>query len=320
MPKNFKDLSEREILALAISLEEEDGRIYGEFAEGLRENYPATARLLDEMQAEESEHRTRLFELYRSRFGERLPLIRRQDVKGFVSRPAVWLVQPIGPAAVRNAINQMEGETGRFYHLALNRTSDASTRQLLGDLAEAEARHTASADSIGKQQITPEAHKDEVETQRRTFVLQFVQPGLAGLMDGSVSTLAPLFAAAFATHKSWDAFLVGLAASVGAGISMAFAEALSDDGLLTGRGRPIIRGTVTGVMTTVGGIGHTLPYMIADFHIATTIAVCVVIGELAAISWIRQHYMETPLFRAALQVGLGGVLVFVAGILIGHAT
>jgi rubrerythrin len=320
MAKNFKDLSEREILALAISLEEEDGRIYGEFAEGLRENYPATARLLDEMQAEESDHRTRLFELYRSRFGDRLPLIRRQDVKGFVSRPAVWLVQPIGPGAVRNAINQMEGETGRFYHLALSRTSDASTRQLLGDLAEAEARHTASADSIGKQQITPEAHKHEIETQRRTFVLQFVQPGLAGLMDGSVSTLAPLFAAAFATHKSWDAFLVGLAASVGAGISMAFAEALSDDGLLTGRGRPIIRGTVTGVMTTVGGIGHTLPYMIADFHIATTIAICVVIAELAAISWIRQHYMETPLFRAALQVGLGGVLVFVAGILIGHAT
>lgn len=320
MAKNFKDLSEREILALAISLEEEDGRIYGEFAEALRENYPATARLLDEMQAEESEHRAQLFELYRSRFGDRIPLIRRQDVKGFVSRPAVWLTQSIGPAAVRNAINQMEAETGRFYQLALARTTDASTRQLLGDLAEAETRHTASAETIGKQQITPEARKDEIDTQRRTFVLQFVQPGLAGLMDGSVSTLAPLFAAAFATHKSWDAFLVGLAASVGAGISMAFAEALSDDGLLTGRGRPLIRGSVTGLMTTVGGIGHTLPYMIADFHIATTVAVCVVLAELAAISWIRQHYMETPLFRAAIQVGLGGALVFAAGILIGHAT
>ena len=320
MAKNFKDLTEREILALAISLEEEDGRIYGEFAEGLRPNYPSTARLLEEMQAEESEHRARLFDLYRARFGDRLPLIRRQDGKGFVSRPAVWLVQPIGPAAVRNAINQMETETGRFYHLALTRTTDASTRQLLGDLAEAEEKHTASADTIGKQQITPEARKDEAEVQRRTFVLQFVQPGLAGLMDGSVSTLAPLFAAAFATHKSWDAFLVGLAASVGAGISMAFAEALSDDGALTGRGRPFIRGSVTGVMTTIGGIGHTLPYMIADFRIATSIAVCVVIVELAAISWIRQHYMETPLIRDALQVGLGGVLVFIAGILIGQAT
>lgn len=320
MAKNFKDLSEREILALAISLEEEDGRIYGAFAERLREDYPATSRMLDEMQAEESDHRTRLIELYRSRFGERIPLIRRQDVKGFVSRPAVWLVERIGPGAVRNAIEQMEDETRRFYHLALNRTTDASTRRLLGDLAEAEAKHTATAGVIGKQQLTSKVRRSEDETRRRTFVLQFVQPGLAGLMDGSVSTLAPLFAAAFATHKSWDAFLVGLAASVGAGISMAFAEALSDDGSLTGRGHPVIRGAVTGIMTIIGGIGHTLPYMISDFYIATTVAVCVVIAELAAISWIRQHYLETPLFRAAIQVGLGGVLVFVAGILIGHAT
>ena len=320
MAKNFKDLSEREILALAISLEEEDGRIYGEFAEGLRQDYPTTSGMLAEMQAEESDHRTRLIELYRSRFGERIPLIRRQDVKGFVSRPAVWLVESLGPTAVRNAIEQMEGETRRFYHMALERTTDASTRQLLGDLAEAEAKHSATADVIGKQQLTSQVRTDEAEVQRRTFVLQFVQPGLAGLMDGSVSTLAPLFAAAFATHKSWDAFLVGLAASVGAGISMAFAEALSDDGSLTGRGSPVIRGVVTGVMTTVGGIGHTLPFMIANFRIAMTLAVCVVVVELGAISWIRQHYMETPLIRAALQVVLGGVLVFVAGVLIGNAT
>src|SRR5579875_2273976 len=251
MAKNFKELSEREILALAISLEEEDGRIYGEFAEGLRENYPATAKLLEEMQVEESDHRTRLIELYRSRFGERIPLIRRQDVKGFVSRPAVWLFQPIGPSAVRNAIDSMETETRRFYNLALHKTHDASTRKLLGDLAEAEAKHSAAADAIEKQQITPQVRSQEEEAFRRTFVLQFVQPGLVGLMDGSVSTLAPVFAAAFATHKSWDAFLVGLAASVGAGISMAFAEALSDDGTLTGRGRPGVRGAVTGLMTTV---------------------------------------------------------------------
>jgi rubrerythrin len=319
MAKQFKDLSEREILAVAISLEEEDGRIYGEFAEGLRGNYPGTAKLLEEMQAEESEHRTRLIEMYRSRFGEHIPLIRRQDVKGFVSRPAMWLVEPIGPSAVRKSIESMESETRRFYTLALEKVTDASTRQLLGDLAEAEAKHTAAADSIEKKEITPEVRRQEDEAYRRTIVLQFVQPGLAGLMDGSVSTLAPLFAAAFATHKSWDAFLVGLAASIGAGISMAFAEALSDDGSLTGRGRPVVRGVVTGVMTTAGGIGHTLPFLIADFRLATTIAVFVVAVELAIISWVRQHYMETPLLRAAMQVVLGGALVFAAGILIGKS-
>lgn len=319
MAKHFKDLSEREILAVAISLEEEDGRIYGEFAEGLRDDYPATANLLDEMQAEESEHRTRLIEMYRSRFGDHIPLIRRQDVKGFVSRPAFWLIEPIGPSAVRKSIESMESETRRFYELALQKVSDASTRQLLGDLAEAEAKHTAAAGSFEKLQITPDVKRGEEEAYRRTIVLQFIQPGLAGLMDGSVSTLAPLFAAAFATHKSWDAFLVGLAASIGAGISMAFAEALSDDGSLTGRGRPVVRGAVTGVMTTAGGLGHTLPYLISDFRIATTIAIFVVTIELGVISWVRQHYMETPWLRAAMQVVLGGVLVFLAGILIGNS-
>jgi erythrin-vacuolar iron transport family protein len=319
MAKHFKDLSEREILAVAISLEEEDGRIYGEFAEGLRGHYPATAKLLEEMQTEESEHRTRLIDLYRERFGEHIPLIRRQDVKGFVSRPAVWLVEPIGPSAVRKSIDSMESETRRFYALALEKVSDASTRQLLGDLAEAEAKHTAAAETIERQQITPDVQREEEEAYRRTIVLQFIQPGLAGLMDGSVSTLAPIFAAAFATHKSWDAFLVGLAASLGAGISMAFAEALSDDGSLTGRGRPVVRGAVTGIMTTAGGIGHTLPFLIADFRIATTIAVIVVAVELAIIAWVRQHYMETPWFRATMQVVLGGALVFAAGILIGNS-
>ena len=319
MAKHFKDLSEREILAVAISLEEEDGRIYGEFAEGLRGNYPATAKLLEEMQAEESEHRTRLIEMYRSRFGDHIPLIRRQDVKGFVSRPAVWLVEPIGPRAVRKSIESMESETRKFYSLALQKVADASTRQLLGDLAEAEAKHTAAAGSFEKKEITPEIKRQEDEAYRRTIVLQFIQPGLAGLMDGSVSTLAPLFAAAFATHKSWDAFLVGLAASIGAGISMAFAEALSDDGSLTGRGRPVVRGAVTGVMTTAGGLGHTFPFLIADFRIAMTVAVFVVVVELGVISWVRQHYMETPWLRASLQVVLGGALVFAAGILIGNS-
>jgi erythrin-vacuolar iron transport family protein len=317
--KNFKDLTEREILALAISLEEEDGRIYGEFAEGLREKHPATARMLDEMQTEESGHRSSLIDLYRSRFGDRIPLIRRQDVKGFVSRPPVWLVQPIGPAAVRKAIESMEAETGRFYSLALARTTDASTRKLLGDLAEAEAKHTAAAGTIEQKHLTDLARQSERDASRRTFVLQFVQPGLAGLMDGSVSTLAPLFAAAFATHRTHDAFVVGLAASVGAGISMAFAEGLSDDGSLTGRGRPLVRGFVTGAMTFLGGIGHTLPYLIQDFRIATVVAIAVVITELAVISWVRRRYMDTPLVRAAFQVVLGGALVFAAGVWIGNS-
>lgn len=319
MAKNFGELSEREILALAVSLEEEDGRIYGEFAEALRENYPSTARLLDDMQQEESGHRASLIDLYRQRFGDRLPLIRRQDVKGFVSRPPVWLVRPLGPNAVRKAIESMESETQRFYQLAIERTADASTRKLLGDLAEAEAKHSATAEAMEQKHLTPAVHAGEKEASRRTFVLQFVQPALAGLMDGSVSTLAPLFAAAFATQRAHDAFVVGLAASVGAGISMAFAEGLSDDGSLTGRGRPLIRGCVTGAMTFLGGIGHTLPYLINDFRLATGIAMGVVVVELAIISWIRQHYMETPWIRAALQVIVGGVLVFIAGILIGKS-
>ena len=319
MAKNFKDLSDREILALAISLEEEDGRILGEFAQSLRENYPVTAKLLDEMQEEESGHRASLIDLYRARFGDRIPLIRRQDVKGFVSRPPVWLIGNIGPRAVRRSVEAMETETRHFYLLALQQTTDAPTRKLLGDLAEAEAKHSAAAELVEKEHLTPDARSIEDEASRKIFLLQFVQPGLVGLMDGSVSTLAPLFAAAFATHKSWDAFLVGLAASVGAGISMAFAEALSDDGSLTGRGRPLVRGIVTGVMTTAGGIGHTLPFLIADFHVAMTFAVSVVAVELGLISWIRQHYMETPLLRAALQVVLGGALVFLAGIIIGNS-
>lgn len=319
MTKNFKDLTEREILALAVSLEEEDGRIYGEFAESLRENFPSTAQLLSEMQREESGHRASLLELYRSRFGDYIPLIKRNDIKGFVSRPSVWLIGPIGPKAVRRAVETMEKETRRVYELALTRTTDAQTRKLLGDLAEAEAKHSATAELMEQEQKNSGAHGSEEEMMRRQFVLQYIQPGLVGLMDGSVSTLAPLFAAAFATKTTHDAFLVGLAASVGAGISMAFAEALSDDGSLTGRGSPLLRGVVTGMMTTVGGIGHTLPYLLGNFHIATTVAFIVVILELGFISWIRQHYMETPWFRAALQVVLGGALVFGAGILIGQS-
>lgn len=318
MPRKFRELSEREILALAIGLEEEDSRIYADFADGLRENYPDTAKLFDEMREEESQHRASLIETYRSRFGEHIPLIRRQDVKGFVQRRPVWLTRPLRIAEVRKQVEVMELETRRFYERAIQHVSDAGVRKLLGDLAEVERRHYATAESL-QESITPAVEKHEEESQRRLFVLQVVQPGLAGPMDGSVSTLAPVFAAAFATKSSRDAFLVGLAASVGAGISMAFAEALSDDGSLTGRGRPVLRGSITGLMTAAGGIGHTLPFLIPSFQIAMAIAVAVVAVELAAISYIRHRYMDTPFLSATFQVVLGGVLVFLTGILIGNS-
>jgi len=318
MAKNFKELSEREILALAVSLEEEDGRIYGDFVDGLRETYPATAQMFSEMQEQENGHRRALLDMYQQRFGDHLPLIRRQDVKGFITRKPVWLVRPLGINVVRKQAEIMELETRQFYEKAQERVTDASTRKLLGDLAEVERQHQAAAQSL-EQSLTTNVREQEEAASRRLFVLQIVQPGLAGLMDGSVSTLAPLFAAAFATHTSHDAFLVGLAASVGAGISMGFAEALSDDGSLTGRGHPWVRGLVCGLMTTAGGIGHTLPFLIPSFHIAFSAAVVVVAVELASISYIRHRYMDSPLLAATLQVVLGGVLVFLAGVLIGSS-
>jgi rubrerythrin len=317
--KRFGELSEQQILALAISSEEEDSRIYRDFAEGLREPFPASAKIFDEMADEEVRHRTMLFDLYREKFGEYLPLIRRQDVKGFVRHRPHWLVRGLGLDEVRKYAAAMEYEAARFYRKAADTTRDASVRRLLIDLAEAEDRHESHAQRLDARILTAEVRAKEDETARRMFVLQFVQPGLAGLMDGSVSTLAPLFAAAFATHSTWETFLVGLAASVGAGISMGFAEALSDDGSLTGRGAPLLRGTVCGAMTALGGIGHTLPYLIPDFWTATTLAVAVVVVELAVISWIRWRYMDTPFLSAAFQVMVGGALVFLAGILIGSS-
>ena len=317
--KSFKNLSEREILALAIQLEEEDSRIYGDFAEGLRETYPATAKAFDDMQAEESRHRQRLIEMYRQRFGDHIPLIRRQDVKGFVERRSTWLVRPLGINAVRKQVEVMEAETRRFYERALQQVSNPDTRKLLGNLAEVERQHFEFAESLRDKQLESGERAEEERSQKRLFMLQIIQPGLAGLMDGSVSTLAPIFAAAFATHHSRDAFLVGLAASIGAGISMAFAEALSDDGSLTGRGRPYVRGGVTGLMTAAGGLGHTLPFLIPSFHVAFMAAVIVVAAELAVISFVRHRYMDTPLLSSAFQVVVGGVSVFAVGILIGSS-
>ena len=317
--KSFEKLTEREVLALAISLEEEDERIYADFAEGLRQDFPASASLFEGMRDEESGHRRRLVDLYREKFGEHIPLIRRQDVRGFVHRKPVWLVRPLGLDTVRHQASAMEAEVRRFYERASARAEDARVRQLLDDLALEERSHEHRAEELGEEKLQADVKRQEDEANRRLFVLQVVQPGLAGLMDGSVSTLAPVFAAALATQRSWDAFLVGMAASIGAGISMGFAEALSDDGSLTGRGHPWVRGVICGLMTTLGGLGHTLPFLIPSFAAAMTAAVTVVILELATITWVRHRYMETPPLSAALQVGLGGALVFVTGVLIGSS-
>ncbi|MBZ4689889.1 MAG: rubrerythrin family protein [Cereibacter sp.] len=315
--RRFKDLSEQEILALAISSEEDDARIYRGYAERLRAEYPASAAVFEGMAAEEDGHRQRLIELHRRRFGETIPLIRREHVAGAEARKPVWLMANLSLETIRAEAWNMEASARQFYETAATRVTDAGTRKLLGDLAAAEAGHERKADALAEDHLTPEARSDEDQTARRQFILTWVQPGLAGLMDGSVSTLAPIFATAFATQDPWTTFQVGLAASVGAGISMGFTEAAHDDGVLSGRGAPWKRGLASGVMTTLGGLGHALPYLIPDFWTATVIAIIVVFVELWAIAWIQNRFMETPFVRAALQVVLGGGLVLAAGILIG---
>ena len=315
--RHFKDLSEQEIIALAISSEEDDGRIYRSYAERLRADFPDTAKIFDGMAEEEDEHRRRLIELHRERFGEVIPLIRREHVAGYYARRPVWLVENLGIERIREEAAMMERDAERFYLAAAQNSTDAATRKLLGDLAAAEAGHQDKAEHLTEANLGEEQLDAEKETAKRQFVLTWVQPGLAGLMDGSVSTLAPIFATAFATQDTWTTFLVGLAASVGAGISMGFTEAASDDGQLSGRGSPFKRGISSGVMTAVGGLGHALPYLIPHFWTATLTAFVVVFVELWAIAWIQNKYMETPFFRAAFQVVLGGALVFAAGVLIG---
>jgi erythrin-vacuolar iron transport family protein len=315
----FDSLSEQEILALAISSEEDDARIYRSYAEGLRQAFPQSAKVFDDMAAEEDRHRAALIEAHRRRFGETIPLIRREHVRGYYERKPDWLVRPLGIDRVRAAAETMEAQAHRFYLEAAKRTTDASTRRLLGDLAAAEKQHESLAQKLGLVHTPDNVREEESQTERRQFILTFVQPGLAGLMDGSVSTLAPIFAAAFATGDTWQTFLVGLSASVGAGISMGFTEAAHDDGRLSGRGSPIKRGLASGIMTAVGGLGHALPYLIPHFWTATFIAAAVVFVELWAIAFIQNRYMETPFLRAAFQVVLGGALVFAAGVLIGNA-
>lgn len=321
-PKKFSDLTEREILAVAISAEEEDSRIYMTFAEDLQERYPASAQVFREMAEEENDHRHMLLETYQQRFGAHLPPIRREDVKGFLRRRPIWLTRNLPLDTIRTQAENMEYEAQRYYERAAEQATDVGIRKLLGDLATAERHHESLAAKLSDAILTPDVKKKEDETARRMFVLQYVQPGLAGLMDGSVSTLAPLFAAAFATHNNWQTFLVGLAASIGAGISMGFAEALSDDGSLTGRGSPLLRGGICGVMTALGGLGHTMPYLVPDswpnaFWAATGIAGVVVLVELWAIAYVRTRYMDTPFLQAVFQIVLGGLIVLGAGILIG---
>ena len=316
--RSFDSLTEREILALAISSEEEDGRIYMDFAEGLREDYPDSANVFTDMAQEEDGHRRSLIDLYVERFGSHIPLIRRQDVKGFVARRPVWQLRPLGVDVVRRQAREMEMAAARFYQQAAGRSTDAAIRKLLGDLATAEAQHETTASEIEAKRLPGDVREREDDGTRRRFVLQIIQPGLVGLMDGSVSTLAPVFAAAFATHDTFNTFQIGLAASVGAGISMGFAEALSDDGKLSGRGTPYLRGLVCGLMTVAGGIGHTLPYLIKDFWTATILAGIIVVMELAIIAWIQWRYMDTAPLSAVAKVMLGGALVLATGILIGR--
>lgn len=317
--RQFSDLTEQEVLALAISSEEDDARIYRTYAERLRQDFPDTAKVFESMAAEEDEHRSRLIELHKRRFGETIPLIRREHVAGYYARRPVWLIENLGIDRIREEAAGMEQDAHRFYLTAAQSTKDADTRKLLGDLAAAEAGHEKLAEKLERKYLPEDAREKEAQAAHRQFILTWVQPGLAGLMDGSVSTLAPIFATAFATHNTWTTFLVGLAASVGAGISMGFTEAASDDGQISGRGSPAKRGVASGIMTAIGGLGHAMPYLIPHFWTATIIAMVIVFLELWAIAWIQNKYMDTPFMRAAFQVVLGGALVFAAGTLIGSA-
>jgi rubrerythrin len=315
--KKFSDLSEKEILALAISSEEDDASIYRNYAEYLKNDYPDTSKIFDDMARVEDSHRKLLLDTFKKRFGDNIPLIRRDHVSGFYNRKPVWLMKNLSIDRIRLESEMMERDAYNFYMKAAQMSTDASTRKLLGDLAAAEAGHTVVADNLIEKHAAGDVKEIEARTAKRQFILTWVQPGLAGLMDGSVSTLAPIFATAFATQNTWTTFIVGLAASVGAGISMGLTEAVSDDGVISGRGSPVKRGLACGIMTAVGGLGHALPYLIPHFWTATIFAMIVVFFELWAIVWIQNKYMEAPFFRAALQVVVGGALVLAAGILIG---
>ncbi len=321
--KQLSELDTREILSLAIANEQEDSQIYQVFADRLRPDFLASAVMFDEMAEDERGHRTMLFDLYRTKFGEHMPPIRREDVRGFFKRNPVWMSKVLSIEKMRYEAERMELQAANFYDKAAAQSTDADVKEMLMQLAALERSHGEKAE-VMIANVTAKAGDTERDSEHRRFVLQYVQPGLAGLVDGSVSTLAPVFAAAFATHSNWNTFLVGLAASLGAGISMGLTEALSDDGTITGRGSPWSRGAACGIMTAVGGLGHTLPYLVPDswpnsFHIATVMAIIIVLLELWAIAWIRSKYMDTPFMKAVIQIVIGGLLVFGIGIVIGSA-
>ena len=315
--KHYYNLSDKEILALAISSEEEDARIYQYYASLFIKDFPETASMFQEMSDEENIHRRQLIELFKNKFGNNIPLIKREHVQGFYTRRPIWLIENLTLDKVRQEIVKMEKDAANFYFKTAQKTADTDIRKLLGDLAEIESKHIDKA--LLKASIIEKSSLaiDELKKAKKQFILTWVQPGLAGLMDGSVSTLAPIFATAFATKDSHTTLLVGLAASIGAGISMGFTEAAHDDGVISGRGSPIKRGIASGVMTTIGGLGHALPYLISDFYTATIIAMFFVLIELWAIAWIQKKYMEIKFSRAIFQVVFGGALVLAAGIFIG---
>ena len=317
--KSFSDLTEQEILALAISSEDDAARAYGMFANELSKDYPDSAKVFTQMAQEEVGHSQLLQAAFRKKYGDHIPLIRRDEVKGFARRKPIYTLLKDGISEMVKSVEAMEAEAHHFYETSAARSTDPIIKKLLLDLAVEEKGHESISDKLGLSHETEQALATKKDVENKAFLLQVVQPGLVGLMDGSVSTLAPIFAAAFATHNTWDTFLVGTAASIGAGISMGFAEGLSDDGKLSGRGSPIIRGLSAGIMTALGGLGHTLPFLIAQFQTAFVLAVLVVLIELAVITWIRNKYMDTPILKAALQIAIGGLLVFLTGILIGNA-
>ena len=315
--KKFQDLNDNEILSLAIDSLEEDIKLYDEYSSHFLINYPETSKMFKQMSILKNKNRKKLVELHKKKFGETLNITNQKEIANYFKRKPEWLVIKNSIEKVRNEIIEMETLSAKFYNSFAKKSQNIEIRNLLIDLALMSREQKDNAKLILLNAQKSRSAKEEVTRDKRQFILTWVQPGLAGLMDGSVSTLAPIFATAFATKDSHTTLLVGLAASIGAGISMGFTEAVHDDGVISGRGSPIKRGFASGIMTTIGGLGHALPYLISDFYVATVIAMFFVLVELWAIAWIQAKYMEIKFTKAVFQVVFGGSLVLAAGILIG---
>lgn len=315
--KHFQDLNDDEILSLSIDILEEDIRLYDDYSSHFLINYPETSKMFKKMSILKNKNRQQLIKLHKKKFGETLNITHKNEIYNFFKRKPKWFVIKNSIEKVRNEIIEMEANSSQFYNSFAKKSNNIETRNLLIDLAmmSREQKDNAKLILLNTQKL--HSAKEEVTKDKKQFILTWVQPGLAGLMDGSVSTLAPIFATAFATKDSHTTLLVGLAASIGAGISMGFTEAVHDDGVISGRGSPIKRGFASGIMTTIGGLGHALPYLISDFYVATVIAMFFVLVELWAIAWIQAKYMKIKFTKAVFQVVFGGSLVLAAGILIG---